>query len=797
MPADVTPKELGLKMTMATVEVDKVISLADSLAKIVVGKIKKIEAHPNADRLRVVSVDVGGKNISVVCGGSNLTQDHLVAVALIGAKVKWHGNGDLVMIEKSKVRGVESEGMICAVTEIGLAEKFPAKDDHEILDLTVFDITAEVGQPIAEALYLEETIYEIDNKSINNRPDLWGHYGMAREVAAIYGLPLKNYPFEKIKPGKDYSLKVEIKEKTFCPRYQAVVIDNLTVGESPVWLKEKLTAIGQKSINNIVDVTNFVMFDLGQPLHAFSADKIAEKIVVRCAKKEESLKTLDGEEKKLTESDLVIADKSKVIALAGIMGGELSGINNETKKIVIESANFEPVNIRKTANRLNLRTEAAIRYEKSLDPNMTEIALARTVSLLLEICPDAQVVSNVVDENNYKNKNIKLSLLWDFIDSRIGNKLDHNYVVDILRRLGFLVKDKGKVLKVEVPHWRATKDVSINEDIIEEVSRIHGFDNIEPIMPKVDLTFTEENGLRRLEREVKNILATGCGLHEVYNYSFENIEFLKKIGETIDQVKIANPWSEESAYLRKNLVPVLIGQIAKNERFFEQVGIFEVAKIFDRRNKGAKISTNSKNYLPNQDVHLAFALTGEDSFWQAKGVLEHLAESLNFNCSFSEADALPLWCHPRQGQTIFFNKKEVGYLATIHPETKEFFDLKNNTAVVEINLNDVVDFFPAIGKYVPLAKFPRIVLDLAVIVPQNVEWESLRKLCASIDENLTKAVDLLEIYKNDKIKEGYKSVTIRLTFGSDKRTLQNEEAQKILQKVVDQLRKAVGAEVRS
>jgi len=796
LPKNLLAKDIGLKMTMATVEVDKVVSLADAFEKIVVGQIKKISVHPNADRLRLVTVDVGEKNIDLVCGGTNLVENHQVVVALIGAKVKWHGEGDLVTIEKTKVRGVDSQGMICAASEIGLEDRFAAKDDHEIIDLTEFGLKGKNGQNIAELLELTEATFEIDNKSINHRPDLWGHYGMAREVAAIYELPLAEYPFEKIKSAKEVNLKVENKEKILCPRYQAVMLDNFCVAESPAWLKEKLSAIGQKPINNLVDITNYVMFDLGQPLHAFAADKIKEKIVVRLAKDKEILKTLDGEEKKLSTDDLVIADKEKALALAGVMGGEFSGINEKTTKIIIESANFEPVNIRKTANRLNLRTEAAIRYEKSLDPNLTEKALARAVSLILSICPQARVVSNVVDENSFKNKKINIEIAWTFINERIGNELSHDYIVNILKRLGFILKINKNGLKIEVPSWRATKDVGIAEDIIEEIVRIYGFDNIKPIMPKVDLQFTEENNLRQFERKVKNILAGSAGFDEVYCSSFENIELLKKIGASVDHVRVANPWSEDAAYLRKNLAPLLLTKAESNQRFFAPMAIFEVAKIFDRRGQGEKMSVNSKNFLPNQDVWLALVATGQDSLSLIKGAIELLAKKMNFDCGFVISNECPVWCHPHQNQKVYFNKVEVGYLANVHPETKEILKIKEAIACAEINLTKAAEFFPTIKKYQSLKKYPDIVLDLSIIVPETADWGDLQKISASLDEKLIRSVDLVEIYKNDKMEEGKKSVTLRLVFGSDERTLQYEEAEKIRQRVVDQLKKAVRAELR-
>ncbi|MBT5337825.1 phenylalanine--tRNA ligase subunit beta, partial [Candidatus Falkowbacteria bacterium] len=424
----VDPQELGLKLTMATVEVESVENQAELLIKVVVGKIVKLEKHPDADRLQVAQVDIGNKKVKVVCGGSNLKQNMLVAMALSGAKVRWHGEGELVELKSTKVRGVESDGMICAGVEIGLDSLFPAKAKNEIVDLSVLKL--QVGQPLADALGLNDVIFEIDNKSLTNRPDLWGHYGIAREVAAIVGSKLKPYKLDKFKKNKQIDLKVKIDDFAACPRYMAIALEGVKISESPDWLKKQLEAIGQKSINNIVDITNYVMYDLGQPLHAFSADKIVDnKIIVRKAIAREKITTLDGEARKLIEDDLLITDNEKPIALAGVMGNQNSEINTNTNVVIIESATFEPFTVRKTADRLDLRSEAAIRFEKNLDPNLAEIAINKAVNLIQEVIPEAKVVSNLIDESKFKLDQGPISLSWEFIDKRIGEKLEQKKII--------------------------------------------------------------------------------------------------------------------------------------------------------------------------------------------------------------------------------------------------------------------------------------------------------------------------------------------------------------------------------
>ncbi len=397
--AAVDAKEVAEKLKASTVEVESMQDQGELLQNVVVGKVTVADKHPNADKLKLCKVDVGNEELQIVCGGSNVREGMLVAVAKVGAKVQWHGEGELIELKPTKIRGEDSFGMICASTEIGLGELFPIKDEKEILDLT--EKNFKVGLPLAQVLGLNDWVFEIDNKSLSNRGDLWGHYGMAREVAVLYNRDLQKYETKKISQGKEFKLEVEVTDTKLCPRYMAVAIAGIKVGTSPVWLQEKLMTLGHHPINNIVDITNYIMLDLGQPMHAFDVQKVEEKIVVRKAKDGEKVLALDKNEYNLTSSDLVIADNKKALAIAGVMGCMNSAINNDTTSIIFESANFNAVNVRSTSTRLNLRSDSSVRFEKSLDPNTCELALQKAVELVLECCPDAKVVSKVVDEKNF------------------------------------------------------------------------------------------------------------------------------------------------------------------------------------------------------------------------------------------------------------------------------------------------------------------------------------------------------------------------------------------------------------
>jgi len=798
LPKTVKPAELGLKLTMATVEVEEVTDLAASLENIVVGQITKIGVHPNADRLRLTEVNIGSRIVKVVCGGINLTEGMLVAQAMPGAKVRWHGEGEPIVLEIAKVRGEESEGMICTSAEIGLASMFPAKEDAEIVDLS--NLKCKVGTNLAEALGLNDAIYEIDNKSVTNRPDLWGHYGMAREVAAIYDLKLKKYSVEKIVGGKELDLKVKVENKAACPRYMAVALSGIKIGPSPEWLQKRLLAIGQKPINNVVDVTNYVMYDLGQPMHAFSADKIVDHdIIVRSAHDGEKITTLDGIERKLHAEDLVIATKDKAVALAGIMGNENSQIADNSEDIILESATFDPVVIRRTSSRLGLRTEASIRFEKSLDSNIAELAILKAVNLIQAMMPEVKVVSSLIDINNYKNELKPIEIDFDFINRRIGADLGQDKIIKILTNLGFGVKATKKSLKVTIPSWRATKDVNIKEDLIEEITRIYGYDNLTPEMPPVKIEYKEPNELRNLERQIKNILALQFGANEVYNYSFVDRTWLAKIGFTSEHIELQNPWAENVNLMRRSLVPNLLENAINNFRFFDEVNLFEVGKTFIENQKGPIARPEVEANLPTQDViagGLVSGVTPEEAFLKAKGMVEALLNKVQIKASYNTQNAMNPWCHPNQFMQVLVGKDSLGYFSVVHPEVAQNIELNKPVAVWEINLNLLLQYSEDKLKYKTLAKYPGIELDLSILVAEKTAWQDIQKLVLAVDPKIIKDVRLLDVFKNDKIEAGKKSVTFRIVYQADEKTLEMETVLTLQKKIIEQLGKAVGAEVR-
>ncbi|MCB0355181.1 MAG: phenylalanine--tRNA ligase subunit beta, partial [Bdellovibrionales bacterium] len=491
LPQELSAHDLAYQLTMCTVEVEAVEDLAAQFEKMVVGKIVSIEQHPNADKLKIVNTDTGaGAPVGIVCGGSNLTEGMFVAIAQTGAKVQWHGEGDLIELKPATIRGVKSEGMICAANEIGLAHLFPMNDEKEIVDLTALsqENALTPGMGLAKALRLDDIILEIDNKSLTNRPDLWGHYGIARELAAIYNLELRPSitPVELPK-GDSKVLSVSISEPTRSNRYMGVAFECEKGLQSPYWMKTRLALMGQRSINLLVDLTNYVLFSLGQPMHVFDRGKLhGTAITVRNAKEGERIKLLDEQEYELTKHDLVIADEKTPVALAGVMGGLESSVTDSTTHVLLESANFEPTGIRKAGSRYGLRSESSMRFEKGIDSTRAKEGIFLYLSLLKDLAPKISLTASE-DCFPVAPQAVTVCVSRDFINSRIGRELSSKEIQEKLERLSFGVSESKGEFTLSVPSWRATGDVSIPEDIVEEVARMYGYDNIEFVAPKIIL----------------------------------------------------------------------------------------------------------------------------------------------------------------------------------------------------------------------------------------------------------------------------------------------------------------------
>lgn len=780
-------QELARLFTIHTAEVEGVVEEGKAFEKIVVGKILQIKPHPNADKLRIAITDIGGNTAQIVCGGINLKEGMKVAVALPGSRVKWHGQGNFVTLEQTKIRGEESFGMICAGEEIGL----PSGGEHEILDLKT---DANPGTPLAEALGKNDIILEIDNKSLTHRPDLWGHYGIAREISAIFETKLK--PYEKaVKLAKDSDftdkklVKIDIEKPEICRRFTACVISNVKIEESPDWLKRDLIAASVRPVNNVVDVTNHIMLGLGQPMHAYDRSVSGGHFIIRKAKPGEKFETIDHKIRTLSPGDVVITNEKEILALAGVMGGKNSEISNRTTEIIFEAATWNPQYIRRTSTRHMLRTDAVQRFEKSLDPKMAETAIRRACALLKQICPSAKIGSALIDIKNYEDKKIIVEVNIEKIQKKIGAKIPAKEMVKILKRLKFEAKKSGKNIIVEVPSFRATKDISIEDDITEEIARIYGYEKIESKLPELPIRLPRENRERKLKHKAKDILSFGLGFSEVYNYSFCSKEDLKNaLLPEEPHLLLENYLSEDQTHLRTSLIPNLLKNISQNLRFFETFKIYEIGRTYQE----------IKEYFPLEEKWIAAAVTNitnqTNGFYQAKGALEKFLDEFGIkNYQTRETKSFyPPYAHPKKFLAYEWSEgNEFARIFELHPIVKKNLDLeKREIAIFEINFTKIANEGNKEKKYAVIPRFPGIAIDISVVIDQKKPISEIQKLI-NISELIEK-IELFDLYEGKNIEQGKKAVAFKILLQAKDRTLTDEEMSVVQKKIFDSLQAAGG-----
>ncbi len=791
--------DLARRLSLATVEVEGVSVQGADLENIVVGLITKIDAHPNADKLRVCTVDVGDEALSIVCGGSNVAVGMKVVVAKLGASVRWHGQGDPIVMEPATIRGVESRGMICASDEVGLLERFPKKDEKEIVDLT--GVTAKPGTPLAVALDLDDVIFDIDNKSLSNRPDLWGHYGLAREVAALTRKKFKELKPPALKTQRDWTVRVDVRAPELCSRYMAVALTGVSATASPDWLVRRLVATGQRSINAIVDLTNYVMLELGQPLHAFDADVIKEgdkavSLVVRRAAVGEAFAALDDKEYTLTENTLVIANQTEALALAGIKGGKHSGVTETTSTIIIEAATFNAGFIRRASTQLGLRTDSSARFEKTLDPMLPEFALRRIVELAHQIWPKAQVVSEITDVINTNTTPKVLEFSWDFINERLGVEIPRKTALDILEHLGFVVKIKKNQARVTIPSWRASKDIAIPEDIVEEVARVFGYENIPATMPEFPTVPPVVNLVRKAERVSRDVLSS-MAFSEVSNYSFVASEWLQRLGLDVSQyLALDNPIAKDRPLLRRELWPGLVETVESNAHRFDQVRVFELGRSYCVEDAGERAEPRSDELLPRQPNLLGLAVaekgTHEPFFMVAQAVRELglvLKRPLELR-----AVKLGTQFHPGRSAEIVSGDVVVGWVAELHPQLQNTLGIAARVAVAELSLTLLIEQPVQLAAYTPVAEFPSVTRDVAFTVPQGVAHSAIVAVLKTADP-LVSAIELFDVYRGEHVAAAQKSLAYKITYQTD-HTLTTAEIDAAHKAVTKLLEKNFGATLR-
>ncbi len=785
-------------------EVEDVEDLSQGLNKVIVGEVLSIEKHPDADRLQVAKVDVGKNNggtLQIVCGAPNLQKGQKVPVALPGAEVIFKnekGQEQKFKIKESKIRGVESFGMICAEDELGLGE------DHS--GIMVLPDDAPVGDNLARYLHLDDQVLEIDILP-NRAHDCLSHQGVARELCALenreFSTEISEDDFQKFKEKLDplpsgFSVQIETPH---CSRYCLAKLSNIQIKPSPLWLQAKLKISGLKPINNVVDITNYVMLKTGQPLHAFSAEKI-DKIVVREAKEEERIVLLDGRELELSASDLVIADGKSPIALAGIMGGLESGVKNETTEVLLEGANFNAPTIRLTARRHNLQTDASYRFERDIDPNFVGPAIVEAVNLLQKYA-DAKLEFGQ-DFYPQPVKPWSVDLTTDYVSSLLGINLSKSEIKSILNRLGIqatdekklsqLNKNEGEKITFLIP--TARRDLRSPEDLIEEVGRVYGYDKIKPKPPRTAISLPKHNRERMLERKLKEIMVAN-GFYEIRSYSFYSRKDAKMAGLNPDKhIALLNPANPEQQILRNNLIINLLKAGQKNLSYFPQVQIFEEGKIYKK----------SQDKLPDEELRLALAVFSRhkqgEQFYQVKGVLDNLLETLNitsyyYDDNFTDIDSQPIpKLNPVRRALLKTKKGEViGWLGEISGKVAKDFGLKNvRVAVGSLDVRKILKLSQTKIEFKELPKFPFVERDISLLVDKRLQIKKIEEAIHRFGGELLKKVELFDIYNYPEKNE--KSLAFHLAFGSPQRTLRSEEVDELINKLIDKLEKNFSLKVR-
>lgn len=799
IPDGMDLKQLAFDLTMSTVEVEGVTELARQFDGIVVGEIKEVQPHPNADRLRVCKVDIADGEIhDIVCGGSNLAAGRKVAVACPGAFVRWHGEGEPVEIRNAKLRGVASFGMICASVEVGLAELFPAEEETQIMDLTAFGAPA--GTPLAQALGLDDVILEIDNKSMTNRPDLWGHYGIAREISALYGLPLKKY--EPYTPQDVPAFPVSIEDAGRCPRYMGVRLEGVCVRPAPFQMQSRIWRVGMRPINALVDITNYVMLAAGQPTHVFDADNISDYICVRRAKEGEELLLLNDKTLMLSEDDLVIADSEGAVALAGVMGGAKDSVLPKTREVVLEIANFDASGVRRTAVRYDNRTEASSRYEKAIDPERCDLALSMAMELFAEVYPSMKVAA-FADQYPKRPAKKELDVELDWLSRRLGKQIPNEQIAEKLELLGFEVTFTEDAMHIVVPAWRSTGDVAIKADIMEEVARMYGYENFEP----TPIVTSFEGAINQLEidlvRRIKEYLAFRCGLQEVFTYPWMQDAYVNAVLQSTQGVlKLSTPPAPDERYIRSSLLPNLLRAAADNERYFDEFQIFEEAQVF--QDGEYRSAYDGRELLPRQRRHIAAAFAGSAEhvsglFRRAKGVVENMSRMVHMESLGLKRQEKPVWADDTAWLNIYLGKEKVGDLALLCGRASMAAGIKNLAIVFfELDMDSLKPLRSRTNEFRHLAEYPLIDYDLSMLFGGEVKWEQIRDavLKKKDRESFLQDVHFVDEYRGAQIPAGRKSVTIRLTIGSMEKTLRSEEIEKCADSVVRQLEKELDGRLR-
>ena len=757
------------QFSLSTAEVENDIQFKGSdISGIVVAEIKSVEEHPESKKLHLLKVDIGeAELVDVVCGAPNVRVGMKTAFAKVGAKI-----GE-IEIAPRPLAGFMSCGMCCSEKEIGIS------DDHS----GIMEITDDValGTDLKDVYAIDDIIFEVDNKSLTNRPDLWSHYGIAREFAAIAQRPLKELVLYDLSLFDELP-KVDMKiEDPLCYRYSCLQFENISRNVSPVDMRIRLYYCGMRAINFLADMTNYLMLEMGQPMHAFDSRKV-ENIRIKRFDSDFTFQTLDGVERNIDTDTLMICNGDTPVAIAGIMGGLDSEIVEDTHTLTLESATFDAASIRKSTVRLSHRTDSSMRYEKSLDPELTTAAIARFVFLIKKYDSGIKVVSSLTDEYVYHYPTVRLNFDKAYVDKYTGILIENDTIVSTLKRLGFEVSCKNDEFEVKVPSWRATKDVTIKADIIEEITRIYGYDNFEIHTANAPLFPTRPEPVKKDEDNVKDILVKHFAMHELHSYVWNYVDELRELGiANVGEIKLANASNPNIETIRKTMIPTQLCQVKSNLGWADEFGIFEVGRVVSGM-------TDDDLCIENKLLGITMYKKGSDVrslYFKMKAVVETLVDELKHKkVAYSKAEPTFDFEHPVNLNNVIVDGEVIGRIGLIHPSVMKKLDRRACIVFAEIDM----DKFAAIGNnsihYVEPSKFPSIEIDLSFLTARFAPiLEAIEKVAATCE--LIKGIDVIDIYEDGENP----SIAVRLTFSDNSRTLTKDEVASVTDKIVADLEK--------
>lgn len=752
------------RFSLSTAEVENDIFFKGSeLSGVVVGEIKSVEPHPESKKLHLLKVDCGSEVADVVCGAPNVRVGMKTAFAKLGAKI-----GDITIAPRS-LAGFTSNGMCCSEKEIGISD-----DNSGIMDITDDCVN---GTDIKELYQIDDIIFEVDNKSLTNRPDLWGHYGIAREFAALSGRELKPIPTANLS-RYDALPKVDLKiEDKLCQRYSCLQIENIKTTVSPVNMRIRLYYCGMRAINFLADLTNYLMLEMGQPMHAFDSRKM-DKIRIKRFEKPFVFRTLDGVDRNIDENTLMICNGDTPVAIAGIMGGLDSEIVDDTTTLTLESATFDAVSIRKSSVRLSHRTDASMRYEKCLDPEMTVTAIGRFLKLLEDTDSSVKVVSSLTDEYAFKYDKVTLNFDKAFVDRYTGIEIDNSDIVATLKSLGFEVKLEGNDFTVEVPSWRATKDVTIKADIIEEITRIYGYDNFDVHTAVAPLYPVREDVSKSVEDKIKDILVKRFSLHELHSYIWAYYDEYNALGIDVeDNIKLVNATNPNIETIRNSIIPTQLCQVKSNVSYGADFGIFEIGRVVDGLNGDGSC---------NEHKRLAITLysktkSPEKIYFELRDMLAVIAGDIKHrSLSYQTAKAVHSYEHPINLNNIICHGKLLGKIGIVHPSVSVKIDKKASIVFAEIDVEEFAGIEKECITYSEPSRYPGIEIDLSFVSDM---YQPIGEAVEAAECPLIKGVKVVDTYRDGAVG----SMTVRITFSHPEKTLTRDEVMDVINGIISKL----------